>query len=85
MLMGVKSFSDPRVALTFFGTLIPSKTVEYTDYKVIGLTIAITNLRVMLSSPRLSRGSFGRQGETDLNVPASTSGTTPIEVPEIAF
>jgi len=60
MLTGVKSFSDLRVALTVFETLIPSKTVEYTNYKVIGLTIVITNLRIMLSSPRLSRGSFGQ-------------------------
>jgi len=46
MLMGVKPFSDPRVALTAFGTLIPSETGESTNYQV---DIAITNLRINIT------------------------------------
>ena len=70
----VKSFSDPQVALTDFNWNI--------DYKVIWLTIVIMNLRIMLSSPHLSRRSFGQQA---FKCPTSTSGTTSSKVPENLF
>ena len=50
-LTGVKSRSDSRVALTTVGTLIPSEIGQSTNYRVVGLTIVITNLRITLTSP----------------------------------
>ena len=35
--MGVRSFSEPRAALTTFGTPIPSELIEYTTKAVPGV------------------------------------------------